>query len=727
MSFRLLELGRFSLISTSQALKLEVVSGVDITGAQRLVVLDDDALIKAVTSRQLWVSRGRGFRIDIEVLLDGKTLDRSIYFELLESLGCLIRDKKEWNQLFLSASLETPPDIPSVRMPHFSILLNNSTKPTEPGVGLAEWIGNIDVVPPNGVLCAQLERIQVQFNFMPTLEAAIDGVPAPSALRPASPDDILLDLPPDTLPRSTHERDSQSLDLAVQLLKTLPEQVASCFESPHTTDNQPLHIDPPPIIDLKVNSSNESVLVSAPSDGDIGSGNSSRRISEKARIVLDAWVGTHRDNLYPSMEEKEKLMVATGLKRSQLNTQLFNYRQKLKRGLLRDVQMQNLEGMLLGGQYRYDACEGGWNEGKMLLTEHIDRSNVEEHDEEMIFSQMANDETLPLSQSSSISTTSSTNTTISSTCSSYTSLVRPNLDGKSFSLKFAFTSALADEAFRTLMGAAVPKRLSRFQDFQLKSLPQVPMSTFVPSMFSPGFKNSIAGHSRFLPTISHALCVSMPQNVQTPSLRRKLFQLSSLESSQLPDPSSQSGKPGTVQRLSSVVQSRLWGMMQRKLFDKAAGRRLWRRSTPGDEDEKSDVEDMFAAVEDGNNLKMDEDNGMSEEEMLFGDDEDDDLLLDDDNDQYNADWERRAIEDKTDDMLLGDDWQQDWATAPKEIPSEESRMDMETLEESDDITQSPESDRVMLMDQIDRDIWKKLDGDIGIQCLDESANEEMLI
>lgn len=94
MSFKILDLGRFSLVNTAESLKLDVVSAADFRGPRSIKDLDADVLLRALTSRQLWVSRGRGCRIDIEVLLDRKPLNRNDCVQFLESLGCQIRDAK---------------------------------------------------------------------------------------------------------------------------------------------------------------------------------------------------------------------------------------------------------------------------------------------------------------------------------------------------------------------------------------------------------------------------------------------------------------------------------------------------------------------------------------------------------------------------------------------------------------------------------------------------------
>ncbi len=92
MSVKVLELERFNLASTAESLKLEVISTIEVKVPRNLSTLENIAMMKAVTSRQVWVSRGRGCRIDVEVLLDGKPLDRINHLKLLQHFGGRIQD-----------------------------------------------------------------------------------------------------------------------------------------------------------------------------------------------------------------------------------------------------------------------------------------------------------------------------------------------------------------------------------------------------------------------------------------------------------------------------------------------------------------------------------------------------------------------------------------------------------------------------------------------------------
>jgi len=174
----------------------------------------------------------------------------------------------------------------------------------------------------------------------------------------------------------------------------------------------------------------------------------------------------------------------------------------------------------------------------------------------------------------------------------------------------------------------------------------------------------MAQNSRFIPTISHAMSVSWPGNVQSPTLRRKLIDLAnSLPSQLLEDNQDQIDHIGTAQRLATVIQARLWGMMQRKLYDASAAKKIWRKTSKRESNDRNEEEpDLFDIIDEKEKSRV-EDSVIGEwEDLLAGDDHDefDDLLAEDQDDEFmdlldDAESERRAVERETDEMLLGDE------------------------------------------------------------------------
>jgi hypothetical protein len=93
MSLKTLELEKLNLILTSEKLKLEIASSVDIRLPSRWSpLLNHDDTVKALTSGNIWVSRGRRCRVDVEISFNAKRLDKTSRIAILESLGYHLRD-----------------------------------------------------------------------------------------------------------------------------------------------------------------------------------------------------------------------------------------------------------------------------------------------------------------------------------------------------------------------------------------------------------------------------------------------------------------------------------------------------------------------------------------------------------------------------------------------------------------------------------------------------------
>jgi hypothetical protein len=138
--------------------------------------------------------------------------------------------------------------------------------------------------------------------------------------------------------------------------------------------------------------------------------------------------------------------------------------------------------------------------------------------------------------------------------------------------------------------------------------PKTPLSKLAPSIFSPGYIQSVAHHSKLVPTIAHAI---MNRNWNSPELRSKLAGLSRQNPSDLHE----DGLGETAQsRLHSIIQRRIWAMMQRKLFDPtAAGKLRWESpSSRSTEEPRVEVDEDLL----GGGKENDTDSG-----MMIGEDE----------------------------------------------------------------------------------------------------------
>lgn len=223
---------------------------------------------------------------------------------------------------------------------------------------------------------------------------------------------------------------------------------------------------------------------------------------------------------------------------------------------------------------------------------------------------------------------------------------------------------LTSAALNVLVGGSACRR--SLQNIAVESAyPKTPLSSLAPTLFSPGFKQLMAHNSRFLPTISRAMSSSWMRNCQGPGLRAKLLELATLT---LPGSDrglvAQSGGPSSVEKLSAVVQGRVWSMMQRKLSDPAVGKLKWETLDPSRIAEREDPdvdEDLLRSVDGDGRIDMDPIARANLKQFIEGEymDDDEELLLFDPMSDgegllsYFDEMEELELQKQTDEMLFG--------------------------------------------------------------------------
>lgn len=238
-------------------------------------------------------------------------------------------------------------------------------------------------------------------------------------------------------------------------------------------------------------------------------------------------------------------------------------------------------------------------------------------------------------------------------------LATPVRDTSSTILPLLGSSVLISSALNILIGGSACKR-SLQSIIHENAFPKMPLTNLTPAIFCPGFKQLMAHNSRFLPTISNTISSSWVRNCQGPGLRAKLLELSNLasrESGCARSIPSEGTEP--TERLSTVVQRKVWNMMQLKLSDTSmVGKLQWLSADHG-KDPVMD-EDLLGSCHIDGQLRMD--NGVSDNlDQLFIDEYIDDeelLLFDPTSDDegllsYFDEMEKAEVEMHTDEMLLG--------------------------------------------------------------------------
>jgi hypothetical protein len=137
---------------------------------------------------------------------------------------------KLWPQLSLSTLLDIPRIKKTNRQPDISIAIKRGTEPQMLQAGSrALLVENVDIRPPESVLCADFERLQIQFNFLSTHDKQ---VPAAKRIKSGSAEpevveEMLFDLSSDA--RRSH---LEELEDAVGGLKSLSDTIKSVFDPP---------------------------------------------------------------------------------------------------------------------------------------------------------------------------------------------------------------------------------------------------------------------------------------------------------------------------------------------------------------------------------------------------------------------------------------------------------------------------------------------------------------
>ncbi|KAH8754680.1 hypothetical protein F5882DRAFT_469304 [Hyaloscypha sp. PMI_1271] len=604
MSLRVLELDTLHLTVPDHLLKLSVVSAADIRIPRSISSLEDSALIKALTSGRLWVSRGVACRLDVQVLFNGKPLDGDGRVSLLESLGYRLRDAQLWSLLSLSASLDlwqSDGTADSVR--DLSINVNHGLQTPTPPTRHRAWVlDTFDIKPPDNVLCVEFERMQIQFDF---LEIRKKAKPIKKVKTNAEQFDIEEEMLLDLAPSFKGHGNVDELAHAVARMGDLPTLISRCFEPkleiwdelgivqksplPYSTQQKD-----PPIAGL-----------------------------EKYIIEQNGKVN--------GME----IMNRTGLRRGQVKNWFTYQRRKIRK-------------------------DCAVPEDQMLLAQGEDgaptRQVDDQEEDDMLFSPATDNMSSLTSQSSVASSALSTG-------GKELALKRPSPDDDAMLLDKLTACDLGEAAIHILTSGYISRGLRGLGGIQVEKPPPIlSLARLAPSTFCPGFKESMAHNAHFLPSISHAISVSWPRNIQSPTLREKIFRLGQSRTSSLTNETRiEDGGERSTARLTAVVQSRLWGMMQRKLYDPSDTAKIWRKTTlqdnPVQEDECPDLlETMGEPDEMGGQVATKRDDFGGDDAGDF-----DDLLSRDDDEllEYMEERERLSIERETEEMLFGSEWDED--------------------------------------------------------------------
>ncbi|KAI9761620.1 MAG: hypothetical protein M1835_008147 [Candelina submexicana] len=183
MSLPPLDLGQLHLQYIHSDYKLRVVSSIQTSSINNTDVSPPDLDLRdALTSREVWATRGDGLQLAIKILINCNHLEGTTQrTQLIEGLGTVLQEAEVssilcplslWKQLHLRSSLSLPSlhEDPHSATPDIVLRLHNAEYPgkveTVPKRRLAHASTPIaDVRPPLGVPRVGLETINITFDF----------------------------------------------------------------------------------------------------------------------------------------------------------------------------------------------------------------------------------------------------------------------------------------------------------------------------------------------------------------------------------------------------------------------------------------------------------------------------------------------------------------------------------------------------------------------------------
>ncbi|KAH8685414.1 hypothetical protein BGZ60DRAFT_395144 [Tricladium varicosporioides] len=602
MSSRSLELDPIHLTSHIDKLKLKISSVAQLSGPQTLAQLEDSEFFDALSSGRIWLRRGAYCAFECQIFLDGIFLDTRDHQEVLVGVGNEIRNATLWSHLFLSPLVQIfSNDNTATSKTTFTIQLKQGKPPLELADSPRTCLSNnIDIQPPDSVLCAQFEKLFIKLEFSTTRQclpvAKSDERNTEGSMHLGSTE--LIPLGPFKTPIDNHQL--EEFEAAVQYQSQhLSRSIAECFEPVRSKFSPPdqmlLDIITPQLVPLPIKP-----------------------------------LPPYHDNGHENMEDSAQ----------------------------EDLPL--VEVPITIGDLESDMQEPHFQESEMLLTTYSPAQETvslvnESHEENMLFSQLISGIPSLTSQSPTCSIVSTTSQLIPE--SPIRNITQGGLD-LSVSLQVLKLSPLVKQGLHILIGGCGRRIHQETKGIQLRRpQPETSLSKIAPAIFSPGFRETMSHNIKFLSTISHTLSITLPRNAQSPMLRSNLLMLAQSEKSAIPNIDRECWGRGSVQRLAAVVQTRLWAMMHKQIYDPSAARKLaWESIIDGDVDETNGRgENQFyprigrsttAKSKLGTNKTGEKDT--DEFRDLFGADEEDLLAYFDE-----SEIERMEIEQGTDEMLLG--------------------------------------------------------------------------
>ncbi|KAF7918950.1 hypothetical protein BELL_0596g00060 [Botrytis elliptica] len=639
MLLRSLNFGPVAFSSLSDKLSLHLEYEVVIRlPSGKLETLSVDECLKALTSGEIWVASGNPCRVDFVIDLDGKESFGANNNHIIELLGKFVAESKIWEQLGLSAILHLQNE--PLQKNNLSLQLNNKEPLNSPVLDVRPWsCTTTDIRIPDAQLCVQMEQLKVLLSF----RHISGGIQTSKRRKPLPLDSVVGKGSSQILKIAQSGMPKKSLVIKFgpsENISSLLERYSNSRERFHTTQ-------------ASVPSTSSTIQVG-----------SKVEISKLLKECSESLYSSITLHAIPALSQLSSFISSGPFSQfpstSRYVTPSSNSRKRVKRA--------------------------------PKLSQRVETSSLIKQDDASTSPEdVAFDEMLLLSSDERhCARTSNNNSSKSSTIGSVSQRRNATLNSQdeAYVLDPTATCKLVTAAIHVMI-AGIDGRQRTTKGVKIDNISNISaisLTALSPVIFSPGFKKSVAHNSRYTPRIIQMM-TSLARNAQTPGLRQKLEQIANMATSEFINVKTDEeihGELGSEKRLTAVVQSRLWSMMQRTLHDLSAARQIInKRSTSenivmaeGTEEyedlldsivDDADVQDS-AMVDDEFRWIMDNHSEISTFDNILSDDEGvpdhefDDLLLEVDDDAYESllsgeEMERLAIESESEEMFFGHRWQ----------------------------------------------------------------------
>ncbi|KAI1007839.1 hypothetical protein K3495_g402 [Podosphaera aphanis] len=489
--------------------------------------LNHDFLPAYLSTHCVWAYRSKGCRLDLQIFVNEKKVPSGAS-PIIESLANSLQDAEIWSSLSLSVSIDIALENKILaHSPNISIFIRHGKKktilPSDEGI-----FENVNFNPPEGVSSTSFERLELELRLTTN---------------------------------SLNQKKFKTSDNVHETAKEIffDQATGSSGNTVEICERQQVSEKEKDTLHSTTKCSDEYVCHNIPSSTQIQSW---LRSNEKYSLELPAILNI--DDKVFQLAQK-------------IDPDLAQWSSSFQRELNSKLTQNN--GEIISNDYK-----SSQSSGTFPMIRDISEENVTVDEDEMLLSQNNSNALMSYSESSEndffLLEASESKTSLTHSPQSTKRLFQDcdqvdpeEEEDYQNSACLMFETAL----YLVIIGTNgwVHKK---FCNFKLeKPHPDKSLATCVPVLFSLNFLQSMEYNAQYILTITHSFSGFLFENAQSPSLRKKLVNIShqNFQGDQKNLSWDQLGDLDKAKTLMTTLQASLWRIMQNKLYNSAANKKLW--------------------------------------------------------------------------------------------------------------------------------------------------------